>query len=344
MTQDTNRQIVLAARPEGAPKDGDFRLVEAAVPEPGAGEMLCRTLYLSLDPYMRGRMNAAKSYAASAEIDQVMVGGAVSEVLRADLADFKPGDIVFAYSGWQDYWTSDGRGARKLDPALAPVSTALGVLGMPGMTAYTGLRNIGQPKEGETLVVAAASGPVGSLVGQIAKIEGCRAVGVAGSAEKCAYVTGELGFDACLNHRDEGFAEALAAACPGGVDVYWESVGGAVFQAVLPLLNPFARVPVCGLIAHYNATELPPGPNQVPVLMRAVLSNRILIRGFIVWDFANQEDEFMEAVAGWIRNGRVKYREDIVEGLENAPRVFQGLLQGRNFGKQVIRVSPDPTL
>jgi len=344
MTQDTNRQIVLAVRPVGAPKDGDFRLVEAAVPEPGAGEMLCRTLYLSLDPYMRGRMNAAKSYAASAEIDQVMVGGAVSEVLRADLAGFKPGDIVFAYSGWQDYWTSDGRGARKLDPARAPVSTALGVLGMPGMTAYTGLRNIGQPKEGETLVVAAASGPVGSLVGQIAKIEGCRAVGVAGSAEKCAYVVDELGFDACLNHRDEGFPEALAAACPDGVDVYWENVGGAVFQAVLPLLNPFARVPVCGLIAHYNATEPPPGPNQVPVLMRAVLSNRILIRGFIVWDFAAQEQEFMEAVAGWIRDGRVKYREDIVEGLEIAPRVFQGLLQGRNFGKQVIRVSPDPTL
>ena len=344
MTQDTNRQIVLAARPVGAPKDSDFRLVEAAVPEPGAGEMLCRTVYLSLDPYMRGRMNAAKSYAASAEIDQVMVGGAVSEVLRSDLPDFKPGDIVFAYSGWQDCWTSDGRGARKVDPALAPISTALGVLGMPGMTAYTGLRNIGQPKEGETLVVAAASGPVGSLVGQIAKIEGCRAVGVAGSAEKCAYVTGELGFDACLNHRDEGFAEALAAACPDGIDVYWENVGGAVFQAVVPLLNPFARVPVCGLIAHYNATELPAGPNQAPVLMRAVLSNRILIRGFIVWDFADQEDEFRDTVAGWIRDGRVKYREDIVDGLENAPRVFQGLLQGRNFGKQVIRVSPDPTV
>ncbi len=344
MTQDTNRQIVLAARPVGAPKDGDFRLVEAAVPEPGAGEMLCRTIYLSLDPYMRGRMNAAKSYAASAEIDQVMVGGAVSEVLRSDLAGFKPGDIVFAYSGWQDLWASDGRGARKVDPALAPISTALGVLGMPGMTAYTGLRNIGQPKAGETLVVAAASGPVGSLVGQIAKIEGCRAVGVAGSAEKCAYVVDELSFDACLNHRDAGFADALAAACPDGIDVYWENVGGAVFQAVVPLLNPFARVPVCGLIAHYNATELPPGPNQAPVLMRAVLSNRLLIRGFIVWDFAAQEQEFMAAVAGWIRDGRVKYREDIVDGLENAPRVFQGLLQGRNFGKQVIRVSPDPTV
>ncbi len=344
MPDEINRQIVLAARPEGAPKDGDFRLVEAAVPEPGAGELLCRTIYLSLDPYMRGRMNAAKSYTPAVEIDEVMVGGAVSQVLRSDLAGFEPGDVVFAYSGWQDYWTSDARGLRKVDPALAPISTALGVLGMPGMTAYTGLRNIGQPKEGETLVVAAASGPVGSLVGQIAKIEGCRAIGVAGSAEKCAYVVDEFGFDACLNHRDEGFAEALAAACPDGVDVYWENVGGAVFEAVLPLFNTSARVPVCGLIAHYNATELPAGPNQVPVLMRAVLTNRILIRGFIVWDFADQQQEFMETVAGWLRDGRVKYREDIVEGLENAPRAFQGLLQGRNFGKQVIRVSPDPTL
>jgi NADPH-dependent curcumin reductase CurA len=227
---------------------------------------------------------------------------------------------------------------------MAPISTALGVLGMPGMTAYTGLLNIGQPKDGETLVVAAASGAVGSLVGQIAKLKGCRAVGVAGSAEKCAYVTSELGFDACLNHRDAGFAEALAAACPDGIDIYWENVGGAVFQAVLPLLNRFARVPVCGLIAQYNATELPPGPNEIPLLMRAVLTNRIHIQGFIVWDFAAQEEEFRETVGGWIREGRVKYREDVVDGLENAPKVFQGLLQGRNFGKQVIRVAPDPTI
>ena len=215
---------------------------------------------------------------------------------------------------------------------------------MPGMTAYTGLLNIGRPKDGETLAVAAASGAVGSLAGQIARIKGCRAVGIAGSAEKCAYVTGELGFDACLNHRDADFAESLAAACPDGIDIYWENVGGAVFQAVLPLLNRFARVPVCGLIAQYNATEPPPGPNRIPLLMRAVLTNRIRIQGFIVWDFAEQEDEFRETVAGWIRAGRVHYREDIVDGLENAPKAFQGLLQGRNFGKQVIRVAPDPTL
>ncbi len=344
MSNQTNRRIVMAARPEGAPQDGDFRLEETAVPEPGAGELLCRTLYLSLDPYMRGRMAAAKSYAPRVELGELMAGGAVSEVLRSNIPDFQPGDIVFAYSGWQDYWTAGAQGLRKLDPEIAPISTALGVLGMPGMTAYTGLYNIGQPKAGETLVVAAASGPVGSLVGQIAKIEGLRVVGIAGAAEKCAYVTGELGFDACLNHREAGFAENLAEACPDGIDIYWENVGGAVFEAVLPRLNRFARVPVCGLISQYNATELPPGPDRIPQLMRAVLTNRLLIRGFIVWDFADQETEFRDTVAGWLRDGRIKYREDIVDGLENAPRAFQGLLQGRNFGKQVIRVAPDPTV
>jgi NADPH-dependent curcumin reductase CurA len=307
MSNQINRRIVMAARPEGAPQDGDFRLEETAVAEPGAGEMLCRTLYLSLDPYMRGRMSAAKSYAPRVEVGELMVGGAVSEVLRSEAEGFAAGDIVFGYSGWQDYWTSNGKdtpGLRKVDPALAPISTALGVLGMPGMTAYTGLYNIGQPQAGETLVVAAAAGPVGSLVGQIAGIEGLRVIGVAGSAEKCAYVTGELGFDACLNHRAADFPEALAAACPDGIDIYWENVGGAVFEAVIPLFNRFARMPVCGLISQYNATEPPPGPNRMPQLMRAVLTNRILIRGFIVWDFADQEAEFRDTVAGWLRDGR----------------------------------------
>ena len=347
MADRINRRIVMAARPEGAPRDGDFRLEETAVAEPVAGELLCRTLYLSLDPYMRGRMAAAKSYAARVELGELMVGGAVSEVLRSKAEDFQPGDIVFAYSGWQDYWTAGAQGPRgiqglrKVDPGIAPISTAVGVLGMPGMTAYTGLYNIGQPRAGETLVVAAASGPVGSLVGQIAKIEGLRVVGVAGSAEKCAYVTGELGFDACLNHREAGLAGKLAEACPEGIDIYWENVGGAVFEAVLPRLNRFARVPVCGLVAQYNLTEPPPGPNRIPQLMRAVLTDRLLIRGFIVWDFADQEAEFRDTVAGWLRGGRIKYREDVVDGLENAPRAFQGLLQGRNFGKQIIRVAPE---
>ena len=338
-----NRQVLLAARPQGAPKESDFNLIESPVPQPGDGQVLCRTIYLSLDPYMRGRMSAARSYAKPVEIGQVMEGGTVSEVVTSNLADFQPGDIVFGYTGWQDYSLSDGRGLRKVDPALAPISTALGVLGMPAMTAYTGLLNIGQPKEGETLVVAAASGAVGSVVGQISKIKGCRAVGVAGSPEKCRFVVEELGFDACLNHLDADFPERLEKACPEGIDIYYENVGGAVFEAVLPLLNAFARVPVCGLVAQYNATELPPGPNQVPLLMRAALTKRLNIRGFIVWDFASQEAEFFDRVSGWVRDGRIKYREDFVDGLENAPKALRGLLQGQNFGKLVIRVSPDPT-
>ncbi len=341
MSEQVNRQIVLAARPEGAPKDSDFDLVESPIAEPGDGEVLCRTIYMSLDPYMRGRMNDTKSYVPPVQIGEVMTAGAVSEVMASNNDRYTAGDIVCGLTGWQEYSIGDGRGLRKVDPAIAPISTAVGVLGMPGMTAYTGLLNIGQPKEGETLVVAAASGPVGATVGQIAKIKGCRAVGIAGSDEKCAFVTGELGFDACLNHRDAGFADALAAACPDGIDIYWENVGGAVFEAVLPLLNPFSRVPVCGMIAHYNATSLPDGPNKIPILMRQVLTNRILIRGFIVFDFADQEGEFLDAVSGWIRDGRLQYREDMVDGLENAVGAFQGLLEGKNFGKLVVRVGSE---
>lgn len=343
MSQEKNRQIVLAARPEGVPKESDFRLVETPVPEPGDGELVIRTIYLSLDPYMRGRMNAAKSYAASVEIGEVMTGGAVGQVVASKNVKFAEGDIVFGYSGWQDYALTNGKGIRKLDSAQAPISTSLGILGMPGMTAYTGLANIGLPKTGETLVVAAASGAVGSAVGQIAKIRGCRVVGVAGSTEKCSFVTDELGFDACISHRHPDLAERLAEACPDGVDIYWENVGGRVFEAVLPLFNVSARVPVCGLIAQYNATSLPEGPNKVPALMRSVLSNRLRVQGFIVWDFADQEQEFQETMSGWIRQGRVKYREDFVDGLENAPKALIGLLDGKNFGKLVVRVAPDPT-
>ncbi len=344
MTAETNRKIVLAARPQGAPGDSDFELREEEVREPGDGEVLLRTIYLSLDPYMRGRMNDAKSYAPSVEIGEVMAGGAVSQVVRSRNARFAEGDFLFGYTGWQDFALADGRGFRKLDPADAPLSTSLGVLGMPGMTAYTGLLNIGQPKEGETLVVAAASGPVGSMVGQIGKIKGCRVVGVAGSEEKCRYVTDELGFDVCLSHRADDFEDQLKRACPDGIDVYYENVGGRVFEAVLPLLNMFARVPVCGLVAHYNATALPEGPNKIPLLMRAVLSNRLHIQGFIVWDFQSQEKEFLEQAGAWIREGRIKYREDFVDGLENAPQAMMGLLEGKNFGKLVVRVAPDPTL
>jgi NADPH-dependent curcumin reductase CurA len=338
---DRNRRIVLAARPAGEPKDSDFRLEDAAMPRPPAGGLLLRTIHLSLDPYMRGRMSAAKSYAKPVEIGEVMTGGTVGEVVESNNPAFKPGEYVVGYGGWQDYWVSNGQGCRKLDPKAAPLSTALGVLGMPGMTAYTGLLNIGQPKPGETVAVAAASGAVGSVVGQIARIKGCRVVGIAGGKEKCDYVVKELGFDACVDHQRDDLPAALQEACPKGIDVYFENVGGAVFEAVLPLLNPFSRVPVCGLIAQYNATELPPGPNKLPLLMRAVLSNRILIRGFIVWDFAAQEGDFLREVSGWIRDGRLKYREDVVDGLENAPRALIGLLKGKNFGKLVVRVAPE---
>jgi len=341
MARDSNRQICLAARPVGEPVPGDFTLVESPIPVAGPGQILLKTLWLSLDPYMRGRMNDAKSYAQPVELGQVMVGGTVSRVVTSQHPGFQPGDIVEGRTGWQDYALSTGQELRKVDPALGPLSTALGVLGMPGMTAYTGLLNIGQPKPGETVVVAAASGAVGSLVGQIARLKGARAVGIAGGVDKCDYVTGTLGFDACLDHRSPSLKADLAAACPHGIDVYFENVGGAVWDAVFPLLNPFARIPVCGLIAHYNATSLPAAPNLVPALMRSVLSNRLTLRGFIVGDFASQQGEFLTSVSTWLRDGKVRHREDIVDGLEQAPAAFIGLLKGRNFGKLLVRVAPE---
>ncbi|WP_238303636.1 NADP-dependent oxidoreductase, partial [Methylobacterium gregans] len=332
------RRIVLAARPHGEPTPAHFRLEEARVPTPRAGEILLRTRWLSLDPYMRGRMSAAKSYAQPVVIGEPMVGGTVSEVVQSNNPDFAVGELVSAYAGWQDYAISDGRGLHRLPPGLPP-TTALGILGMPGMTAYTGLLTIGRPKAGETVVVAAAAGPVGSLVGQIARLKGARAVGIAGGPDKCRYLTETLGFDAALDHRAEDFADALAAACPKGIDVYFENVGGAVFEAVLPLLNDFARVPVCGLVSGYNATELPPGPDRLPTLMRTVLTKRLHLQGFIVWDFADQQEAFVRDVGGWLAEGKVRHREDIVEGLEAAPEAFIGMLRGKNFGKLVVHVA-----
>ncbi|POR43026.1 NADP-dependent oxidoreductase [Methylobacterium sp. V23] len=333
-----NRRIVLAARPHGEPNASHFRLEEARMPVAKAGEVLLANHYLSLDPYMRGRMSAAKSYAEPVAIGDTMVGATVAEVIESQHPDYRVGETVVGFGGWQDFAVSDGRGLRRLDPEAAPVTTALGILGMPGMTAYTGLLNIGQPKTGETVVVAAATGPVGSLVGQIAKRKGARAVGIAGGPEKCAFLRDTLGFDAAVDHRAEDFPDALAAACPDGIDVYFENVGGAVFDAVLPLLNNFARIPVCGLVSGYNATELPPGPDRVPVLMRAILSKRLHVQGFIVWDFAAQESAFLQDVGAWLREGLVVHREDIVDGLKKAPDAFAGLLQGRNFGKLIVRI------
>lgn len=339
MTQQSNKQIVLASRPSGEPTPDNFRLVETPVPEPAAGSVLLQTLYLSLDPYMRGRMSAGKSYAKPVEIGGVMEGGAVSRVVASRHPGFAVGDIVQGRTGWQTHAISTGDTLQKVDPQAAPISTAVGVLGMPGMTAYTGLLNIGQPKAGETLVVAAASGPVGSLVGQIGKLKGCRVVGIAGGADKVAYIRDELGFDVVLDHKAPDFAAQLAAACPDGIDIYFENVGGHVWSAVFPLLNDFARVPVCGLIAHYNEEGPQPGPDRLPMTMRAVLSKRLTLRGFIVSDFAAQAAEFRRDVAAWLKAGKITYKEDVVVGLENAPAAFIGLLKGKNFGKLVVKVA-----
>ena len=339
----TNTRILLNAHPAGFPADTDFKLVEIPIPEPAAGELLIRTIYLSLDPYMRGRMNPGASYAKNVEIGDVMTAQTVGQVVASRHDRFAEGDIVLSGNGWQEYAVADARGVRKLDPAAAPISTALGVLGMPGMTAYVGLLDVGELKTDDNVVVSAASGAVGGVVGQIARIKGCRVVGVAGVRKKCDYVTSELRFDACVSHRSDTFADDLKAACPDGIDLYFENVGGKVFDAVLPLLNDFARVPVCGRIANYNMTRLPDGPNEVPRLMGLTLVRRLMFRGFIVFDHAARQNDFLRDVSGWIRSGELKYREDIVEGIDKAVGAFQGLLRGENFGKLLVRVSDDPT-
>ncbi|TNF32489.1 MAG: NADP-dependent oxidoreductase [Deltaproteobacteria bacterium] len=342
MSQDPaiNRRIVLASRPVGAPTPESFRLERVAVPTPGDGEVLLRTLYLSLDPYMRGRMSDAPSYAEPVALDAPMVGGTVSRVEASNHPRFAVGDLVLAYAGWQDYAVSNGTGLVPLDPAMARPSLALGVLGMPGFTAWAGLLEIGAPRPGETVVVAAATGPVGSVVGQVAKRLGCRAIGIAGGEEKCRYAVEHFGFDACLDHRAPDLRGRLAAACPDGVDVYFENVGGAVFQAVLPLLNARARVPVCGLVSMYNATSLPPGPDRSALLMSTLLKKRITMRGFIIFDdFGHRFREFLAQMGAWVAAGEIAFREDVVDGLENAPEAFIGQLEGKNFGKLVIRVA-----
>lgn len=341
MKRQTNRRIVLAARPDGAPLPSDFREEEVDVPTAAEGEVLLRTLYLSLDPYMRGRMNAAKSYAKPVEIGEVMTGRTIAEIVESRDPAFKPGDKVLSTSGWQEFATAKGKRLQRLEPGAAPLTTALGVLGMPGLTAYAGLLKVGRPNAGETIVVAAATGPVGSAVGQIAKIKGARAVGIAGGPDKVRALTEEFGFDIGLDHRDPDFADKLAAACPEGIDVYFENVGGHIWTAVMPLLNNFARVALCGQIAHTSDAGVSHGPDRIPGLMRAILSKRLTLQGFIVSDFADQSDAFQNDMGIWVREGRVKYREDIVDGLEHAVTAFIGLLKGKNFGKLIIRVTPE---
>ena len=342
MSQSTtvNRRIVLNARPRGAPTAEDFRVESHPLPKPDSGHVLLRTLYLSLDPYMRGRMSDGPSYAPPVAIGDVMVGGTVSRVEVSQHGDFKVGELVLGYTGWQDYAVSDGRDLTALSPGDPHPSRALGVLGMPGFTAYVGLLDIGRPVAGETVVVAAASGAVGSVVGQIARIKGCTVVGIAGGEEKCRYVIDELGFDFCVDHRADDLPGRLAAACPKGIDVYFENVGGAVFDAVLPLLNARARIPVCGLIAAYNATELPKGPDRMGLLVGTLLRKRIKMQGFIVFDdYGPRWSEFAGAMGAWVQADKIKVREDIVLGLENAPNAFIGLLEGKNFGKLVVQVA-----
>jgi NADPH-dependent curcumin reductase CurA len=335
----TQRQVRLASRPVGFPKESDFRVVDAPVPEPGPGEFLVRAVYLSLDPYMRGRMSDARSYVPPVALGDVMEGGVVGEVVRSNHPGFAVGDVVESRFGWQEFAVSAGKGVRRIDPDAAPISTALGVLGMPGLTAYFGLLEVGQPKPGETVVVSAASGAVGGLVGQIAKLKGCRAVGLAGSDAKVGYLTGELGYDAGINYRTAPDLDAaLRAACPNGIDVYFDNVGGRITEAVSRHVNPFARFAVCGLISQYNLTE----PEVVPRNERFVLVNRVRVQGFIVFDFAARYKEGLAQLGAWVRDGKLKYREDIVDGLERAPATLIGLLEGRNFGKTLVRVGPEP--
>lgn len=333
-------QIRLAQRPVGAPDESTFTTATEALPELADGQVLLAIRYLSLDPYMRGRLSAAKSYADPVEVGDVMVGGTVGEVVESRFDGLVAGDFVLSYSGWQSAAIADGNQVRKLDPSLAPVTTALGVLGMPGFTAYAGLLEIGRPQAGETVVVAAATGPVGSAVGQIAKIKGARAVGIAGGPDKVRALTEEFGFDAAIDHRAPDFVDQLKAATPDGVDVYFENVGGAVFDAVRRRFNTYARIPVCGLVANYNLTSQPEGPDQMAGFVGQVLTQSLTVRGFIQSEFTRSHGrDFVRDMGEWIGSGQVRYREDIVDGLEKAPAAFAGMLRGDNFGKLVVKVS-----
>jgi len=336
-----NRRIVLAARPHGLPSERDFRLETGPVPEPADGQVLLRTLYLSIDPYMRNLMDeVGPGYAPPVALGATMVGGTVGVIAASRHPSYRVGQRVLANAGWQDYALSDGSDLLALDDLAAP-SQALGGLGMPGFTAYVGLLDVGQPQPGETVVVAAATGAVGSIVGQLAKLRGARVVGIAGGADKCSLAVERLGFDACLDRHASGLAERLAAACPRGIDVYFENVGGGVFDAVLPLLNIGARVPVCGFISHYNESAPPAGPNRLPQLLATVLQKRVRMQGFIILDhYATRHDAFRREMAGWLADGRVRLVEDVSDGLEHAPAALIGVLQGRNVGKRIVRVAP----
>jgi NADPH-dependent curcumin reductase CurA len=336
--ENQNLQVLLKRRPTGTPTTADFEIADGPVPDPGEGEALVRGIYLSLDPYMRGRMSATRSYAQPVDIGAVMEGRVVGQVVRSRDPSVHEGDYVLGGYGWQLFSAVPAGALTKLDPQEAPLSTALGVLGMPGLTAYVGLSEIGRPQRGETIVVSAASGAVGAVVGQLAKREGAHVVGIAGGGDKCRYVEREFGFETCIDHRSGDLGAALDRACPNGIDVYWENVGGAVQQAVFPRLNDFGRMVMCGMVSEYNDLEPRPGPN-----LMAAVRKRLRIQGFIVSDHWQRFGEYRAMAAPLLRSGELKYREDIVEGLDRAPEAFIGLLQGRNFGKLLVRLGDDPT-
>ena len=329
-----NLQVVLANRPTGWVTESDFRLVESPIPRPGPGQLLAKVRWLSLDPYMRGRMSTGKSYAKPVEIGDVMVGGTVAEVIESSNGKFKAGDIVVGPLGWQQYAVSDGEGLTKVDPKLVPLSCYLGCVGMPGATAWVGLLEHCKPVAGETVVVSAASGAVGGVVGQLAKLQGCRAVGIAGGKAKCDFVVKELGFDACVDYKAGQLYEDLKAACPDGIDCYFENVGGVVMETTLPLLNAFSRVALCGLIADYNATE-----SYGIKTLRSLLVNRVNLRGFIVSDRLDLYARAIGQLGKLVAQGKIKYQETVAEGLENAPKAFIGMLKGANLGKQLVKVA-----
>ncbi|HKQ23587.1 MAG TPA: NADP-dependent oxidoreductase [Burkholderiales bacterium] len=328
-----NMQVLLASRPTGWVEESNFRIVETDMPKPGPGEVLVKNLWLSLDPYMRGRMNAVKSYTKYVEIGEVMVGGTVGQVVESSNPKFKPGDHVVGSLGWQLHAISNGEGLAVVDPKLVPLSAYLGVCGMPGGTAWIGLLEHCAPKTGETVLVSAATGAVGGVVGQLAKLQGCRAVGIAGGARKCEYAVKELGFDACVDYKAGNLQDDLKAACPNGVDNYFENVGGEVLDAAFRVLNPFSRVALCGLIAEYNSTE----PYGVKMI-RSLLVNRVKLQGFIVFDRVDLYQRAIPKLASLVSQGKLKYHETIAEGLKNAPKAFIGLLKGQNLGKQLVKL------
>lgn len=331
-----NRQFVLASRPTGLPEESNFKMIQTPVPELRDGEFLARAMYLSVDPYMRGRISQAKSYAAGVEIGGVMVAGGVARVVESRNGNFAVGDIVDPYMGWQEYVVSNGRGLRKLDPAMAPVSTALGVLGMTGLTAYFGLLDVCNPKAGETVVVSGAAGAVGSIVGQIAKIKGCRTVGIAGGDDKIEWILKDCGYDAAFNYKTtESYGAKLKELCPKGIDAYFDNVGGAITDAVLMQLNPFARISICGQISQYNNAK----PEMGPRLLGMLIVARAKMQGFLVTDYMARFGEGLQEMSGWVREGKIKYREDIVEGFENLPKAFIGLFHGENIGKRIVKVA-----